>query len=124
MARDMVRGMDLAWLRNLYGIAPEPDAVFYLNVKPDELVQRVFMKNAALDYWESGMDLGLSRDMFDSFLQYQTQVANVFLQLQSTYGFTMVDGMRSTEAINAELRRKIANVLAGTQKQKADSQLY
>jgi dTMP kinase len=116
MARDMVRGMDLAWLRNLYGIAPEPDAVFYLNVKPDELVQRVFMKNSALDYWESGMDLGFSRDMFDSFLQYQTQVANVFLQLPSTYGFTMVDGMRSTDAINAELRRKIGNVLAATQK--------
>ena len=28
MARDMVRGMDEAWLRNLYGIALEPDAVF------------------------------------------------------------------------------------------------
>ena len=32
MARDMVRGMDEAWLKNLYGIALEPDAVFYLNV--------------------------------------------------------------------------------------------
>src|SRR5213594_1372015 len=28
MARDMVRGMDEAWLKNLYGMAPEPDAVF------------------------------------------------------------------------------------------------
>ena len=32
MARDMVRGMDEAWLKNLYGIALEPDAVFYLSV--------------------------------------------------------------------------------------------
>ena len=40
MARDMVRGMDEAWLKNLYGIALEPDAVFYLNVPPEELVQR------------------------------------------------------------------------------------
>ena len=72
MARDMVRGMDEAWLKNLYGIALVPDAVFYLNVSPEELVQRNFAKNAALDYWESGMDLGLSRDMFDSFLKYQT----------------------------------------------------
>jgi len=59
MARDMVRGLDEAWLKNLYGIALEPDAVFYLNVPPEELVQRNIAKSAALDYWESGMDLGL-----------------------------------------------------------------
>src|SRR5438094_7184201 len=57
MARDMVRGMDENWLKNVYGIALEPDAVFYLNVPPEELVQRTFAKNASLDYWESGMDI-------------------------------------------------------------------
>src|SRR5512142_1377511 len=110
MARDMVRGMDEAWLKNLYGVALEPDAVFYLNVPPDELVQRSFAKNASLDYWESGMDLGLSRDMFDSFLQYQNAMQKTFLHLQTTYGFTIVDGMRSAEAINTELRKKISGV--------------
>lgn len=113
MARDMVRGMDEGWLKNLYGIALEPDAVFYLNVEPQELVQRSFAKNAALDYWESGMDLGLSRDMFDSFLKYQTIMERTFRQLQVTYGFTIVDGMGSVEEINAELQKKISAVLAG-----------
>ena len=113
MARDMVRGMDEAWLKNLYGIALEPDAVFYLNVPPEELVQRSFAKNTALDYWESGMDLGLSRDMFDSFLKYQTAMQQTFRQLQATYGFTIVDGNRSVEAINAELCKKIGAILAG-----------
>ena len=112
MARDMVRGMDEAWLKNLYGIAIEPDAVFYLNVQPEELVQRSFAKNTALDYWESGMDLGLSRDMFDRFMKYQTAMQQTFRHLQATYGFTIVDGMRSAEAINAELRKKIGGVLA------------
>src|SRR5271156_1220957 len=70
MARDMVRGMDAQWLKNLYGIALVPDAVFYLSVSPEQLVQRNLSKNATLDYWESGMDLGLSRDMFDSFVKY------------------------------------------------------
>lgn len=115
MARDMVRGMDEAWLKNLYGVALEPDAVFYLNVPPEELVQRTFAKNAALDYWESGMDLGLSRDMFDSFMQYQTAMEKTFRQLQTTYGFTIVDGIRSADAINTELRAKISAVLAGKQ---------
>src|SRR5258707_4860680 len=113
MARDMVRGMDESWLKNLYGIAPEPDVVFYLNVPPEELVQRSFAKNTALDYWESGMDLGLSRDMFDSFLKYQTTMQQTFRQLQATYGFTIVDGMRPADIINRELQKKISAVLAG-----------
>ncbi len=112
MARDMVRGMEETWLRNLYGMAVEPDAVFYLNVAPEELVQRTFAKKASLDYWESGMDLGFSRDMFDSFLQYQTEVQKVFRRLQKTYRFTIVDGNCTVDEVNAELRKKISAVLA------------
>ncbi len=111
MARDLVRGMDEQWLKNLYGIALVPDAVFYLNVSPDQLVQRNFAKNHALDYWESGMDLGLSREMFDSFLKYQSLMAHQFQRLQSNYAFHIIDGNRSPEEINAELRRKIEAVL-------------
>src|SRR4030081_3035496 len=39
MARDLVRGMDQTWLKNLYGLALVPDAVFYLNVSPEQLVE-------------------------------------------------------------------------------------
>jgi len=113
MARDLVRGMDEEWLRNLYGMAVVPDAVFYLQVSPEELVQRTFAKYAALDYWESGMDLGLSRDMFDSFLKYQSLMAAQFQRLHKTYGFHIIDGHRPIETINAELRRKITALLAG-----------
>ena len=113
MARDLVRGFDEAWLKNLYGMALVPDAVFYLQLSPEELVQRNFAKNHCLDYWESGMDLGLSRDMFDSFLKYQAMMEKQFRRLQRTYGFTIVDANRSVEEINAELRRKISAVVAG-----------
>jgi dTMP kinase len=113
MVRDLVRGMDEAWLKNLYGIALVPDAVFYLNVSAEELVQRTFAKNQSLDYWESGMDLGLSRDMFDSFLKYQALVHARFQELQASYGFTIVNGNRSADAVNAELRKKIEAVLRG-----------
>ncbi len=101
------------WLKNLYGIALMPDAVFYLNVSPEQLVQRNFAKNHALDYWESGMDLGLSREMFDSFLKYQALMAQQFQRLQSIYGFNIVDGNRSPDEINAELQRKIEAVCHG-----------
>jgi len=113
MARDLVRGMDEQWLRNLYGIALVPDAVFYLEVRPEQLVQRVFAKNQSLDFWESGMDLGLSRDMFDSFLRYQGLMRETFRRLQQTYGFQIVDAERSPDDISAELTRRIEDVLRG-----------
>src|SRR5512144_3044922 len=50
MARDIVRGMDGKWVKNLYGMALVPDAVFYLHVAPEELVQRTVAKYSALDY--------------------------------------------------------------------------
>ncbi len=112
MARDLVRGMDEAWLKNLYGIALVPDAVFYLSVSPGQLIQRNFEKNHALDYWESGMDIALSRDMFDSFLQYQSLIEQQFKHLQAYYEFTFVEGDRSIQAIHTELQSKIAAVLA------------
>jgi dTMP kinase len=111
MARDVVRGMDKTWLENLYGIAPVPDAVFYLSVEPEELVQRNLAKKATLDYWESGMDLGLSRDMFDSFVEYQTAIQTVYRELQKTYGFNIVDANRSMDAVTSELRKKIGALL-------------
>jgi len=113
MARDLVRGMDEKWLSNLYGLALEPDAVFYLEVSPDELVQRSLAKYAALDYWESGMDLGLSRDMYDSFLRYQGLMQKTFRRLQAVYGFVIIDANRPIDAINAELQKRISAVLAG-----------
>lgn len=113
MARDMVRGMDAGWLKNLYGVALKPDAVFYLAIEPEQLVQRALAKTATLDYWESGMDLGLSRDLFDSFIEYQSMMRLAFRKLQKSYGFTIVDGNRPVDEVNAELRKNIEAVLEG-----------
>lgn len=113
MVRDLVRGMDEAWVRNIYSIALVPDAVFYLEVPPEQLVQRTFLKKHALDYWESGMDMALSQDMFDSFLKYQALVAERFRRLESEYGFTILDGSRPVDAVTRDLQRHIETVLAG-----------
>lgn len=111
MARDLARGMDMAWLRNIYDIALVPDAVIYLKVSPQTLVQRNFAKNPELDYWESGMDLGLSRDMFDSFLRYQSILIDQFRNLQKIYGFRIINADRPVDPIQNLLRKKIEAVL-------------
>lgn len=115
MARDLVRGLDPEWLRNLYGIALVPDAVFYLEVRPEVLVQRVLAKTQALDYWESGMDLGLSGDMYDSFLEYQARMRDTFRRLQKDHGLTLVDGERPVVEVFGELQRRIGRLLSGRQ---------
>jgi dTMP kinase len=112
MVRDMARGMSEEWLRNVYGIAMVPDAVFYLKVEPDTLLQRIFQKKFALDYWESGMDIGISRDMFDSFLKYQDRCSKLFEKLQIIYNFSIVDGNKPPQAINHILREKINSILS------------
>lgn len=112
MVRDIVRGGNREWLRNLYGnIALEPDAVFYLNVAPRFLIERNFQKNISLDYWESGMDIRLSRDIFDSFLKYQRKMKAEFRVLNEEYKFEMVNGNRSPRAISVELQRKLEPIL-------------
>jgi dTMP kinase len=112
MARDSVRGADRDWLRNLYGPALVPDAVFYFRVSSARLIERNFQKNSTLDYWESGMDLGLSRDMFDSFLKYQRMLQLEFHRLQEEYKFEVLNGNRSVEAVQQDLRRQIAKLLS------------
>jgi dTMP kinase len=111
MVRELVRGTDPRWTRNLYGPAPLPHAVFYLQVSADKLVERNFQKNAALDYWESGMDLGLARDMFDSFVKYQGMLTAEFQRMQQEYGFTVINGDQDAAAIQKQLRDQIGKLL-------------
>ncbi|HEY5973776.1 MAG TPA: thymidylate kinase [Geobacteraceae bacterium] len=111
MARDLVRGADAEWLRSLYGIALVPDLVIYLKVNPAQLVERNLAKNSTLDYWESGMDLGLSRDSFDSFIRYQKLIQREFSDLQQQYDFAVVNGNLSVRAISHEINRRVAEIL-------------
>lgn len=111
MSRDIVRGGDPQWLRRIYEeIALVPDAVFYLDVAPRFLIERNMCKTQGLDYWESGMDIHLSRDIFDSFIKYQRRMRQIFLGLNEIYGFESVSGNRSPRAISADLQHRIEQI--------------
>ncbi len=111
MAREIVRGADHDWVRSLYGIALVPDLVIYLRVSPAQLVERNFRKNATLDYWEAGMDLGLSRDIFDSFIRYQRLIQKEFTQMQQEYDFHVVNGNRSVRSVAGEITAQVEGLL-------------
>jgi dTMP kinase len=114
MARDAVRRISRTWSHALYGFALKPDLVFYLDVDPNELIHRVFQKNLSLDYYESGADVGLSEDMFESFIMYQNMLAKEFQRMQKRYGLIPINGNRTIEEINADLLKRISDFLYTT----------
>ena len=71
-----------------------------------QLVERNFQKSNTLDYWESGMDLGLSRDMFDSFVAYQRLIQAEFGRMQKENGFEVINANLKVETIQRELAEK------------------
>ena len=113
MSRAIVRGVERAWIRDVYSIALVPDAVFYLAVSPKILVERNLRKHAVLDHWESGMDMHRSSNMYSSFIEYQRLIQKEFKAMQEHYGFETINGNQSPRAIQNELRAKIEVILNG-----------
>jgi dTMP kinase len=111
MARAIVRGADPEWLREVYGFALKPDAIFYLRVNIDDLVTRV-LQSTGFDYWESGMDLHMGEDMYESFVRYQKWLLAEFDKMVETYGFEIVDASGSIEEVFENLRDRVDRVVA------------
>lgn len=111
MARAIVRGADPDWIREVYSIALVPDIVFYLAVSPRTIAERNFRKSTMLDYWESGMDIRRSGDMYDNFVRYQRQMQAQFRKMQGVYGFETINGNRTPRAILEDMQIKIEQIL-------------
>ncbi len=112
IARGLVRGADSEWIRKIYGIALVPDAVFYLRMPSAEaLARRVLASGRGFDYWESGMDLGLANDYYDSFIAYQKLLMKEFDRMSGEYGFHVIDASRPLKRVGAALRRSIAPLI-------------
>ena len=108
--RDVVRNHDIEWVKNLYDYAPEPDLVFYLDMPVETLLKRI-IGTTGLDYYESGRDIGLSRDFYKSFKLYQSQCLEEYEKLKQEYNFISIDGTQSPEEINQIMRDKIQKLL-------------
>jgi dTMP kinase len=106
LARAGVRGVDRAWLRNLYGFAIAPHLVFYLKIDVDTLIGRV-LESRGMDFWESGMDLKHGDDIYDSFRAYQNKLLREYGSMADEFHFRVVDARRSVNKIQVELRRQV-----------------
>jgi len=111
IARDIVRGADKDWLSGLFSFAVKPDLVFYMDVDPHILLHRAFQKYGHLDYWESGMDLSLSSDMFESYTIYNNLLRKEYLKLATEYGFIMVNAGNDFKSAQQAFTGKISEFL-------------
>jgi dTMP kinase len=111
MARAGVRGVDRTWMRNLYGFAIAPHLVFYLKIDEKALIRRV-LQARGMDFWESGMDMKLGDDIYESFRAYQRSLLREYNSMADEFGFRVLDAKRKVEVIQDELRRQIGAFLA------------
>ena len=117
IARSAVRGIGRDYLHGIYEMALRPDLTFWLNVRPEIAFDREFKKAHSISYWESGRDMSLSNDLFQSFIRYQSMIKREFEYLSNRHGFVEVDGEGSVSEVNRVLRKRIAAQLGirGTQ---------
>ncbi len=109
-ARDVVRGVKRDWVRNLYDYAPVPDLVFYLDMPVDALLKRI-IGSTGLDYYESGRDIGLSTDFYESFKLYQGKMIEEYKKMSDEYDFIAFDGIRPIEEIQFEMQAQVKDLL-------------
>lgn len=111
IARAAVRGIGRDYLHGLYEMALRPNLTFWLNVRPEVAFDREFKKAHSISYWESGRDMSLSNDLFQSFIRYQSMIKREFEYLANRHGFIEVDGEASVSEVNGVLRKQIASHL-------------
>lgn len=122
-ARSSARGGDRQWIRKVFGFAVEPDAIFYMRITIEDLIPRVInsqtfekryweeQSGEGLDYWESGMDIRLGDDVYDSFVEYQKVILKEFDRMTNEFDFQVVDAARSFEETNRALKQGILAIL-------------
>jgi dTMP kinase len=112
MARAIVRGAEPDWIKGVYEFALKPDIIIYLQAEVEQLVRRV-VQTTGFNYWESGMDLNLGGDMYDSFLEYQARLLHVFDDMSREYGFHVVETTAQIPDVGDAIKNVIEPLFAG-----------
>jgi len=109
-ARDIARGVDPRWVRDLYSFAVKPDATFYFKVPLDVAVNRIVGAREKIKFYEAGMDLGLSPEPVESFRLFQGRVLEEYDRMAVNYGFQVIDGTRSIDSQQQKVREIVGRL--------------
>jgi dTMP kinase len=70
------------------------------------------LQKGGFDYWESGMDMRLGEDLFESFATYQTHLLEQFDHLAKEYHFQVLDASQPVASLLDRLKQRILPLLA------------
>ena len=94
-ARDVTRGVDRQWVRELYSFAVRPNLSLYFRVPIDVSVDRLMARRVKLKFYEAGMDMGWSSNPMESFRLFQGKVLQEYDQLVGEFDLQVVDAAGS-----------------------------
>lgn len=112
-ARDIARGCDPDWVRNVYSFAVKPTAAFYFQAPLEVSVSRILVGRPELKYHEAGMDLGLSQDPVESFKLFQGMIKAEYDKMIETEDFIVMDATKPIEDQQQEMRKIVAKKMKG-----------
>ena len=104
-ARDVARGMDRHWVRDLYDFAVKPTVAFYFRVPLQTAIGRITAARDCLKYYEAGMDLGLSDDPIESFRMFQGRILDEYERMIPEFDLTVIDATLPVEEQQCLVRR-------------------
>jgi dTMP kinase len=110
-ARDVARGMDSEWVRDLYGFALKPAVAFYFRVPLETAIGRLLDARDGFKYYEAGLDLGLTDDAEDSFRMFQGRIFEEYEKMIPEFGLTVIDATLPVEAQQAKVRQIVQSQL-------------
>lgn len=103
-ARDAARGCDRAWIRRLYSYARHPDMTFFFDVPLSVALGRIVAGRSQLKFYEAGMDMGLSKDPFESFQMFQGRMYEEYQQMVDEFNFVRIDASGAPALQQREVR--------------------
>ena len=109
--RDAARGCDPNWVRTIYSFAPRPDRAYHFRVPVSVTLKRKLASRLKINYYEAGMDLGLSDEVNESYMKFQSRLKREYDRIAQTDNFTIIDSTRAVESIQADLRANLQPLL-------------
>ena len=106
-ARDVVRGVDVDWVKALYRFAPVPTAAFYFRVPLEVALHRILAGRPSLKWYEAGMDMGLHTDIQESYRAFQSRILLEYEKLVGEYGLNAMDARLPVEVLQRTLREMV-----------------
>src|SRR5215467_15656930 len=107
-ARDVVRGCPPAWVRGIYNFAALPDLTFFFKADLEVSLNRILDGRPKLKFFEAGMDLRLSSDLYESFRIFQGRMLEQYLAMSTEFNFLVMDANQLVEAQQVTVRELVS----------------